>query len=181
MIDPQTIQLIPIFDSSGMNKDFELIYEETFPPDERREWSQIIDLLNNPDFSFTGIYRQEQIIGFIIVWNLHEFSFIEHFAILESERGQGIGKHAIEKILSLISTLVILEVEIPESEIARKRIRFYEKLNFSICESEYFQPPYSIHKNKVKMLLMSYPKRIMDASFAHLKTKIYSSVYQFSE
>jgi ribosomal protein S18 acetylase RimI-like enzyme len=181
MIDSQAIKLIEIVDSNRITKDFELIYEEAFPPDERREWSQLIDLLNNPDFSFIGIYFQQQIIGFMMIWNLHEFSFIEHFAIRESERGKGIGKQAIEKILAQILTPVILEVEIPKTEAAQKRIRFYERLNFSICEGEYFQPPYSAGKNKVEMLLMSYHEKMLNTTFGQIKTIIYSSVYQFPE
>ena len=74
---------------------------------------------------------------------------------------------------------VILEVEEPFTETARKRILFYERLNFSVNNQSYFQPPYSNDKNSVKMLLMSYPKKIDSKYFEKTKTQIHDLVYGY--
>jgi len=174
-------QLIPVTNSTKLNTEFRQIYEEAFPSDERREWNQLIELIRNTHYSLNEIYHQKKFIGFISIWNLQEFCFIEHFAIRETERGKGIGTRILKQILTQISTPVILEVEEPFTEAALKRIDFYKRLNFRISEEEYYQPPYSIEKNKVKMLLMSFPKRIQPEGFAEIMVRIHTMVYQYYE
>ncbi|HZL08392.1 MAG TPA: GNAT family N-acetyltransferase [Prolixibacteraceae bacterium] len=175
------IQLLPITNSAELNVDFKQIYEEAFPPDERREWQQLTELLTNSIFTLNEIYFQHQFIGFISIWNLNEFSFIEHFAIRDTERGKGFGTQVIQQIIAQNPGPVILEVEEPLTDMAQKRISFYENLNFSVSEEDYYQPPYSIGKNKVKMQLMSYPEKIRHEDFAENQSKIYQLVYHFKE
>ena len=181
MINENPIRLIRLAGSSELTNEFKILYEEAFPPDERREWPQVVDLLSNSNFNFFGIYHHERTIGLLSVWNLDEFQFIEHFAIQDIDRGQGFGTQVIQQLLNRSSIPVILEVEEPLTEIAQKRIAFYKRLNFNVCEGDYYQPPYSIGKNKVKMLLMSFPEKISQDSMIQVKTKIYVSVYNFFE
>ncbi|MDO9614863.1 MAG: hypothetical protein Q7J86_10115 [Bacteroidota bacterium] len=61
---------------------------------------------------------------------------------------------------------------------ARRRIAFYESVGFSVCDGFYYQPPYSPDKNKVKMLLMSFPEKILPPEFEAIKMQIYREVYQ---
>jgi len=138
-------------------------------------------LLANPDFNLFGIYDQRKTIGLLSVWNLHEFSFIEHLAIQDTERGKGFGTQAVQQVLTRFLAPVVLEVEQPISVAAQKRIAFYKRHGFSVCEGGYYQPPYSTCKNKVKMLLMSFPEKIMEVSFNQVKARIYDSVYNLSE
>ncbi|HEX7584527.1 MAG TPA: GNAT family N-acetyltransferase [Prolixibacteraceae bacterium] len=172
------VELITLTNPDELNIEFRRIYEEAFPPEERRDWSQIVELLINPQFCFNGIYFQQKIVGFYTIWNLGEFNFMEHFAILDSERGKGIGSQVFQQIFKLNSTQLILEVEEPFTRSAQKRIEFYERLNFVVSEGVYYQPPYSIGKNKVKMLLMSNPERILPDDFAAIQSRIYDVVYQ---
>jgi ribosomal protein S18 acetylase RimI-like enzyme len=172
------IQILPITDSKQLHTGLKQIYEGSFPADERREWNQWINLIGNTRFSLNEIYDQKELTGFIAVWNLDQFWFIEHFAIREKERGKGIGTQVLKQILPEKSNRVILEVEEPLNETARNRIAFYERMNFEVSDGIYYQPPYSIEKNKVKMLLMSYPKKIEPTDFDKIKTAIYRTVYQ---
>jgi hypothetical protein len=181
MTDEKAIYLIPVSEPAGLTKEFKAIYEEAFPPDERRDWRHMSDLLNNTSYSLRGIYYQQKLIGLISIWNLQEFRFIEHFAIRDYERGKGFGSKVIQQIISESAVPVILEVEEPNTEIARKRIDFYERLDFLVCEAEYFQPPYSTDKSKVKMQLMSYPEKIKDGDFPLIKSRIYWAVYGIIE
>ncbi len=174
------IQLVSVTQSSVLNYGFKAIYEEAFPLDERRDWTQMIELLNHEAFCFMGIYLHEEIIGFISFWNLTEFTFIEHFAIKKIERGKGFGSQIFHQVLNHVRMPVVLEVEEPLSSDAKKRIEFYERMKFSVFEGSYYQPPYSIEKKSVKMLLMSYPNRISKADFVTIKSSIYASVYHVS-
>ena len=51
---------------------------------------------------------------------------------------------------SLVVTLLLLllcGVEIPEEEMAKRRINFYQRQGFSLWEKPYQQPPYSLRKS----------------------------------
>lgn len=173
------LQLIPVKHSADLNSDFRLIYEEGFPPDERREWNQLKDLLASSDFCLNRIYHQQKLIGLLSVWNLNSFSFIEHFTIRKTERGKGFGTEAIQQILARVKSPVILEVEGPLTDSARKRIAFYEHLKFSVSTGVYYQPPYSVGKKEVKMVLMSFPEQIQPNDFNKIKSEIHQSVYSW--
>ncbi|MBL7971879.1 MAG: GNAT family N-acetyltransferase [Prolixibacteraceae bacterium] len=171
------IQLVQVTKSTDLNVDLKQTYEEAFPPDERREWNHWIQMLGDVRFCLNEVYNEERFIGFISVWDLDQFRFIEHFAIRDTERSKGFGSRILEQLLAQKSSPVILEVEEPFSEIARKRIAFYERMGFVVSGGEYFQPPYSAGKNSVKLLLMSYPGAIDPTDFAGVKSRIHSRVY----
>lgn len=174
------IQLLRVTNPEKLNIDFKPTYESLFPPDERREWDQLLDLIGYTQYSLYEIFSNEKFIGFISVWNLTEFSFIEHFGICTTEQGKGYGAQALNKILLISSEPVVLEVEEPLTEPARKRIAFYERFSFSICTRNYFQPPYSRDKKSVNMLLMSYPKKIETSDFEKIKAQIHDRVYGYN-
>jgi ribosomal protein S18 acetylase RimI-like enzyme len=173
------IQLHQVINPDKLSFDLKQIYEASFPADERREWKQLLELLNNTQFSLNEIYDQQKFLGFISIWNLTEFSFIEHFAIQDTEQGKGYGTQAIKQVLSMNSKPVILEVEEPFTENARKRISFYERLNFSVNNFSYFQPAYSTGKSSIKMLLVSYPTKIYPEYFEGIKDRIHDLVYGY--
>lgn len=174
------IQLHPVINPDKLNFDLKQIYETSFPEDERKEWGQITELLNDTQFSLNEIYDQQKFLGFISIWNLNEFIFIEHFAIRASEQGKGYGTQTMEHVLSMNSKPIVLEVEEPLTETAHKRIAFYEQLNFTVNSGSYFQPAYSIGKSSIKMLLMSYPMKIETADFERIKARIHDQVYGYS-
>ena len=175
------IQITRISGAFDLNPELRQIYEESFPPDERRSWIQMTELLVNPDFKISKILKSENLIGFISIWELAKFRFIEHFAISSQERSKGYGSEVISKIISESWKPVVLEVEEPISVNEKKRIEFYTRLNFNLMEYEYYQPPYSSNKNMVKMQLMSYPKIYEKNEFEKLKLTIYNSVYDWVE
>jgi len=174
------IEIITLNHSDDLNSIFRQIYEEAFPPDERRDWKQLVELLANPSFCFNGIYNEQKVVGFYTLWHLGEFCFMEHFAIGDSERGKGYGSQVLQQILINISTPLILEVETSETQLGLKRIAFYERMNFMISDGVYYQPPYAEGKSKVRMKLMSSPEGIIQEDFATIQNRIYEVVYQFN-
>lgn len=172
------INLIPVTNSHDLSEDLKQIYIGSFPPDERRDWQQMKELLNHSNFILNQVLENQELVGLISVWNFPNFVFIEHFAILESKRGRGIGSQALNQVIAENQKKLIIEVEEPISDDARRRIAFYESAGFSVCEGVYYQPPYSRDKNRVKMLLMSFPEMILPPEFDEVKTRIYREVYQ---
>lgn len=171
------INLIPVTNSDDLSDDLKQIYIGSFPPDERRDWKEIKELLLHSSFILNQVFDNQELVGLISVWNLLGFVFIEHFAILESKRGKEIGSQALKQVIAENIKTIIVEVEEPISDDARRRIAFYERAGFSVCEGIYYQPPYSPDKNKVKMLLMSFPEKILPPEFDEIKTRIYREVY----
>ena len=175
------IKIIPVSNLRELNEDLQQIYIGSFPYEERREWNEMKELLHHPHFTLNEIMDDQELIGLISIWNLSDFIFMEHFAIAESFRGKGIGSKVVKQILEAKPTRIILEVDKPTNESTRRRITFYDRLGFSVCESNYWQPPYAADKSKIKMLLMSFPDKIMPGEFIEIKTQIYRHVYQLDE
>jgi hypothetical protein len=74
---------------------------------------------------------------------------------------------------------VVLEVELPNTEVAIKRIQFYERLGFSLLSNDYFQPPYEKKALPIPLLLMSNDKLFASNNFHFLKKVIHTEVYHF--
>ena len=56
-----------------------------------------------------------------------------------------------------VSPSVLLEVEMPETDFARRRIGFYERNGFRVRdEFKYIQPPYSPGQPSLELLLMTH-------------------------
>ncbi|MDO5017298.1 MAG: GNAT family N-acetyltransferase [Porphyromonas sp.] len=137
------------------------IYTDAFPREERREVSHIKELLaNEPSYHLTAIYQTDdpadQIIGLLSYWELGEAVFIEHFAIDSRRRGNGVGSEALQMIVNhLENRPIVLEVERPETAIARRRIEFYRRQQFVLWDLPYRQPPYRNGDDWLPMCLMT--------------------------
>lgn len=156
-------------------------YMSSFPEDERRETTEWIRLsYTEPEFFNNVIISDGAIAGFISYWNFGEFVYVEHFAVDSAIRGKGIGGQAIDKLCEKAGKTVVLEVELPCDEISRKRIAFYERHGFSLCDRKYVQPPYDSSKKCLEMKLMWRGKKDINDDFNHIVERIYNKVYNFS-
>lgn len=156
------------------------IYEKAFPEEEKRDLTQQQALFANKAYRICPYFNpaQTEVLGFITLWNLPQFTFWEHLAVKESCRGQGIGTKIIDATREISGKRVILEVELPETEIARRRIRLYEKLGFHLNPYPYVQPPYQEHCMGVDLLIMSYPDPLSQGEFKDIKASLYKEVYK---
>jgi hypothetical protein len=63
----------------------------------------------------------------------------------------------MEYVFKAVNNNVLIEVELPETEMARRRIGFYKRLGF--CphhDIEYIQPPYSDGLSPLPLMLMTH-------------------------
>ncbi len=156
-------------------------YMSSFPEDERRETTEWIRLsYSEPEFFNNVIISDGAIAGFVSYWNFGEFVYVEHFAVDSAIRGKGIGGKVIDKLCENAKKTVVLEVEQPCDEISRKRIAFYERHGFSLCDRKYVQPPYDSSKKCIEMKLMWWGKKNIDDDFNSIVECIYNKVYNFS-
>ncbi len=157
------------------------IYTESFPPNERREFCNVVRLLEKKnDFSILLISSEHTPIGFISYWEWDDFIYIEHFAVDSHYRGAGYGAAAITTFLERMHKPVVLEVEMPSDSISQRRIGFYERVGFSLCTLPYIQPPYAPDKKPLDLYLMSYGEIDLNRNFNSVASQIHQEVYGVS-
>ena len=130
-------------------------YEKTFPGDERRSKEQFLDLAENPDVFVFLIKNEDETIGYCVIWELSNFYFLEHFEVFEEFRNQKFGEKILESLQEKFEKM-ILETE-PDSlsEIAARRLQFYQRNGFEIVEKNYLQPSYGEGKSSLHLFLMA--------------------------
>lgn len=153
------------------------LYENAFPPQERREWFSLLSILpSEEDMHLDLIYTDDGHIGFIIWWKIGDYSFIEHFAIDAELRGKSYGGAVISYYRTLLPGTIILEVEHPEDADSIRRISFYERLGYHALVVAYLQPSYTDPDAAFPLMLMSNPF-IDDSTALRLAEEIKNKVY----
>ena len=156
----------------------ERLLHEAFPENERRDDNrQRANTDRNPLFYCLLVQTEkEQPIGLLTYWQFDEFIYIEHFAMIDAERGKGYGSEAMKFFLSQAEKPVVLEAEMPHSsnDQALRRIRFYKRLGFRVCSAPYKQPPYRCTDGWLPMKILKYG----NLPFSYfVKQTIYREVY----
>lgn len=92
--------------------------------------------------------------AFFTWWNFRDFAYMEHFAIAPEFRCMGVRGLAMKELKAAINLPIVLEVELPVQEDARRRINFYRRCGFELWQQPYFQPPYREMDQETHMRLM---------------------------
>ncbi len=156
------------------------LYEAAFPVIERRPTDLWITYMQNqPAFNAQAILNDNnEFCGFITTWDFDTFIYGEHFAILPEMRNGGFGGKAYDMLLEQChGKNLVIEVEIPDNEMAQRRIKFYERHNMAIVEQDYLQPPYTTGGEYFPLRLMSSAPEQTAANFEQVKTTIHREVY----
>ena len=108
-------------------KKIQSLYEHEFPERERRDFSQLLTLLEVDNMQLIAITGESMVIGFLIQWEFEEFIYLEHFSIDSSQRGKNYGSTVIKQIIRDNQKLLLLEVEPPHDLPVRclKELIFY--------------------------------------------------------
>lgn len=152
------------------------ILDASFDPSLHRSYEKQKALTENPLFNVITKEENGKTIGFITYWNFDSFIYIEHLAIEEGLRGNGLGGRLIKEVSELGKPLV-LEVEPPETEMDKRRVKFYERLGLIFHDFEYFQPPYDKKYDFEKLYIMS-SKRLDKNEFLNVTQKIFEYAYE---
>ena len=156
--------------------DFPEIYrimQASFPDDEYRPYEEQIALFQEPEYR---IYYMPA--GFLAVWEFESFIYIEHFAVDPALRNSGTGSAMLQELVKQYQKPICLEVELPEDELTRRRIGFYERNGFVFNEYPYIQAPISKGKSPVPLRIMTYGSAITREKFEEMKEVLYRRVYK---
>ena len=160
--------------------DFDQIFalmEQSFPVDERRPFAEQRALLQNPDFRIYGLRDGQTVIAFAAVYQFDTFTFVEHLAVAPSHRNQGLGALILQELSKISTARICLEVEPPETEMAKRRIGFYQRNGFCLCLCPYVQPPISKGRAPVPLQIMSTGGALSEQEFEMIQKTLYNKVY----
>lgn len=177
------IRLQPIHTSDISHYKFmEDLLTEAFPPEEYRQLEQLREYTDLTDNFYNNLILDDnQPIGLITYWDFESFYYIEHFAINPTLRNGGYGKRTLEYLCAYFRRPIVLEVEYPTEEMAKRRIGFYQRQGFVLWEKNYRQPPYKPGDDFLPMLLMVHGKLDCERDFEMIKKRIYTEVYGVKE
>ncbi len=165
-------------------EDFDAVWklmEESFPVDERRGRSGQEAILAEPCYCLYGNHMAGKLAAFLAVWEFGSFSFIEHFAVRKDCRNGGMGRELLGQLLPRLKEPVILEVELPKTALAERRIAFYERCGFAGNPFAYIQPALSAEGKAIPLGIMSYPDGLSETMFQTVRSVLYESVYHVRE
>ena len=176
--------------------DFSEIYrimQASFSDDEYRPYDEQLALFEEPEYwiYYMPAIGMERVgnhstgnstmhaAGFLAVWEFESFIYIEHFAVNPALRNSGTGSAMLQELVRKYQKQICLEVELPEDELTRRRIGFYERNGFVFNEYPYIQPPISKGKSPVPLRIMTYGEAITRETFEAMKNVLYRSVYKY--
>lgn len=150
----------------------------SFPDNEYRplkQWREYTD--SKKHFYNNVIFNESTPIGVITYWDFDTFHYAEHFAIDPQQRNGGFGQKALTQLCQTLKRPIVLEVEMPDNEMAQRRIGFYQRQGFTLWDHPYQQPPYKQGDDFLPMYLMVYGDLQCDKDFEQVKKSIYREVY----
>ncbi|MBR1517420.1 MAG: GNAT family N-acetyltransferase [Bacteroidales bacterium] len=170
------ITFTPLADSDHQHfaKD---LFESAFPEEERPPFGRL-KKRNNSRFHFLVATTEDddEPIGILSYWRFDDFTYVEHFAIAEELRNQGLGKAVFLNFVSQQTQQIVMEVEPSHDEMSDHRIEFYASMGFVQNPQPYEQPSYHGDSRRIPMIIMS-KLPLDDDEFEEVKRQIYSEVY----
>jgi NAD+ diphosphatase len=173
------IELKPLSPINAAHYSFmERLLAASFPLEEYRNLTQLRHYaIHQKNFHIVIALVDKQPIGFVSYWELSRFYYIEHFAVDRNCRNQGYGEAIIRQFIEHLQRPVVLEVELPDTEMAQRRIAFYQRNNFVLWNETYLQPPYRKGNHPLPMRLMAHGALNCKDDYKEIVEEIYRQVY----
>ena len=165
-------------------RDFEGVFRlmtESFPADEYRAREEQRALLDKPCYRLYGLRGENRISAFAAVWTLPDALFIEHLAVDPALRNAGLGGRLLDEVTNITQTPAVLEVEPPRTDIAQRRIGFYQRHGFHLNDYDYVQPALRAQDTPVPLLLMTAGRAIDRSEFERVRRNIHTLAYALEE
>lgn len=152
-------------------------YKQTFPQNERRNDNQFQRLFSEKKVQIRSVFWEENLVGYLILWEFSFGFFLEHLEVFSSYRNQKLGSKILKKLQSEKKN-IFLESE-PENlcEMAKRRLDFYKRNHFFVLDEHYLQPNYQKNEPPVPMFFLSSFEKIENLN--QIKEEIYKNVYNF--
>ena len=140
------------------------LYVKAFPWHEQREPAAKQQALRDPRYALEAWFDGELFIGLSGCWRFADYRYVEHLAIDDTLRSRGYGKRLLAEILQR-APLTVLEIDPLTSEVAHKRLRFYETMGFCANPWAHRHPTYHQGIADHELIVLSYPQPINEAQY----------------
>lgn len=144
------------------------LYVQAFPWHEQREPAAKAQALNDPRFALEAWFDDEQFVGMSGSWRLGEMLYIEHLAVDSALRSKGYGKILLAELLSR-APLTVLEIDPLTTEVAHRRLRFYQSMGFVANPWAHTHPTYHQGIADHELVVLSYPQGIDVTGYQRFK------------
>jgi ribosomal protein S18 acetylase RimI-like enzyme len=163
-------------------QDFDSFYkllDLSFPTDEHKPYNEQKQLLDDPLYTVYVQYAHDgSLSACLAVWELDAMTFIEHFAVAPQLRNGGLGSSLLQELQERSGKMLCLEVELPENELAERRIGFYKRNGLFLNDYPYIMPPLSAEQNPLPLEIMTSGRPVNEEEFRQIKTALYNQVYK---
>ena len=157
------------------------LLEEAFPVTELRVKEEQRRLLQEACYRLYGVRKNGAFAAVFATWEIDDFLYIEHFAVKEVYRNSGYGGMLLDRLLEEKGRPMVLEVEVPEDDMTRRRIGFYERHGLVYNEYPYLQPPLRKGQDLLPLRFMTKPAAIDEETYERYKNRIYRIVYKYED
>ena len=156
--------------SDGDFEKFYALMELSFPRCERKSREEFEDMCKASElYTIYSAFENGELIGFFTVWQFDNFRFGDHFAVNPNFRNRGIGAFILKHIQSENELPLIIEVEHPNEEMAKRRLGFYLRNGFYQNPFPYLLPPMQEGDEPLPMIILSYPRILEDDEYKTAK------------
>ncbi len=163
-------------------EDFDAVFRllaRSFPAGERRDAAGQHALLSDSAYR-VDILRAPSggVQALMASWDFDSFVFFEHFAVDPAYRSGGVGGQMLDELLSRSHKPACLEVELPETELAARRIGFYERHGFTVNAAyPYFQPSFQPGGRPIPLYLLTTGGARTASELRAIETLLHTRVY----
>lgn len=144
------------------------LYCHAFPWHEQREAQAKQQALGHPGYALEAWYDGETFVGLSGTWRFGDYGYIEHLAIDDSLRAQGYGKRILGQLLTR-NPRTLLEIDPLTTDIARKRLRFYQSMGFVANDFAHAHPSYHDGIADHELMVLSYPQPLAEEAYQRFR------------
>lgn len=157
------------------------LYEHAFPLSEQRPYAyQALAMQDRQDFVCLHLSDVCGFVGLLFYWNLSHCLYVEHLAIMEGRRGQGLGSRALRYVHSL-GLPVVLEIEKVVDAPTHQRLLFYERCGYCRLPFAHVQMPFAPQLPPVPMELLSFPYAMTETEVLRFKAFLETTIMRYRE
>ena len=140
------------------------LYMQSFPVHEQRLRERQEGVLGHPEYHCDLLCQGETRVGLLMWWAGPGFRYVEHFCVRPELRGRRYGAKALEE-LGRDGKTVVLEIDPPVDEIARRRQGFYQRCGFAVNPYPHVHPPYRPEYPGHELVVLSSPRALTPAEY----------------
>ena len=153
------------------------IYEYSFPRHEKRTLERQAEILKDERYHLEYYTDGGKLVGFIGYWEIDDYLYIEHYAMAREARGGGYGTAILKDFLDKAEgRTVILEIDLPEDDVSRRRLRFYRNLGFEENPYRHVCPVYQEEAPEAVLEILSWPERVDQAFYDRFDADLHKIV-----